>query len=277
MVTTFPGYQSLYENLRNANCEVSRWTASNSNGSWTFSLEEFKSMLRENTRVVVVNFPHNPTGYCPSESEWNDILETCRSRKIFLFSDEMYRFTNYDGSTPLDTACARYDDAITLFGMSKTLAMPGLRIGWLCTKNAQLMTMMQSFKDYITICSAGPSEVLSIIGLRNREKIIQETVSLVKENIQVVKKLVEDYPDLFEWIPSKASTTGFVKVKGWITTLGSRGASGFCKELVEKAGILLVPAAMFDFQDEYVRVGLGRKGFAQGVAALREFLDSYPK
>ena len=83
----------------------------------------------------MINFPHNPTGFLPSEEEFLELIDICRKKNIFLFSDEMYRLTNNDGSSAYPSAAQVYDNAISLFGVSKTFGLPGLRIGWMASQN----------------------------------------------------------------------------------------------------------------------------------------------
>ena len=90
----FPAYQSLYENLKTAGCRMEYWTAKLDEASgWVFDLEDLRAKLTPETRLLVVNFPHNPTGYTPPKQQWLQLIELCRERNIYLFSDEMYRYT----------------------------------------------------------------------------------------------------------------------------------------------------------------------------------------
>ena len=184
----------------------------------------------------------------------------------------MYRLSNNDGSPALDSASALYNNAITLCGMSKTFAMPGVRIGWLATKNRNLMQLMSVFKDYTTICSSAPSELLSIIGLRNSGRLVAHTLGIVKTNLKLLDEFFSKYTDIFEWHRPKAGTAGFVRLKGWLLKFGSGGATGFCDKLVKDKEVLLAPSAMFDHVDEYVRVGFGRRDLPECLLALEEFI-----
>ena len=190
----------------------------------------------------------------------------------------MYRLSNNDGSPALESAAALYNNAISLSGMSKTFALPGLRIGWLATRNLELMQIMCGFKDYITICCSAPSELLSIIGLRNSDRLVEHTLSIVKANLQHLDQFFGRYYDLFQWHRPKAGTAAYVRLKGWLLKVGSGGASGFCDQLVRQKQVLLAPAAMFEDTGEYVRVGFGRRNLPECLTALEEFLkENAPK
>ena len=156
--------------------------------------------------------------------------------------------------------------------MSKSLACPGLRLGWICTRNKQLFEMMASFKDYLTMCPSAPSEILSLIGVRNRDKILAKTMAIVQRNLVLLKEFFSRHEDVFEWHPPRASTVGFLRLKGALLQLGDGGASGFCEELLAKKQVLFLPASKYEFRDEFVRIGFGRANLDECLPPLEEFL-----
>lgn len=272
MIATYPAYQSLYENVKTLQCDVDYWSVKDAESGWTFDVDDLRRLLRTDTKLLVVNFPHNPTGAIPSKEDWISIVDLCKSRDIFLFSDEMYRLTNNDGTEPLLSATALYDKAVSLFGMSKTLALPGLRLGWLCSKHSDTFGMMQSFKDYTTICGPGPSEILSLIALRNKRRIIDRTLGIIERNLAILNDFMKEHQDVFCWKPPRAGTTGLLEVKGWLLGLGSGGAAGFCDVLVRTSQVLLLPSTMYDFPGEYVRLSFGRSDMPECLQQLKVFL-----
>ena len=274
---TYPGYQSLYDNLRSYGCDVSYWSAKLSPTGWNFDLEELKTLLQENTNILVVNFPHNPTGYVPTHTDWDEIVRMCMAQNIYLFSDEMYRWTDNDGTTPYPSACSVYGKAVTLCGLSKTFALPGLRIGWLCTQDKSLMKLMAEFKDYITICSSAPSEILGIIALRNKEVLIARTMTIVSTNLAHLDTFFAEFSDFFEWYTPKACTTGFLRLKKNALKIGPGGAEGFCDTLRNEVDILMLPSSVYDFPGDFVRLGFGRKAMPQVIDIFSGFLKKHLK
>ncbi len=189
VICTFPGYQSLYEVARGLGCQVTRWEPQEQNG-WRFDPDFLEKNIRPNTRLVIVNFPHNPTGSYPSMQDYQKIVDLARKNDLYLFSDEMYRFLEYDPALKLPSACEVYEKAVSLFGMSKTFGMAGARVGWLVTKDAGLYQKMAAFKDYTTICGSAPSEILSIIALRSKEVIIGRHLARIKRNLALLDRLL---------------------------------------------------------------------------------------
>ena len=265
IICTFPGYQSLYEIAEGLGYEVTKWEPEEENG-WKFNPEFLERNIKPNTKLVIVNFPHNPTGYLPTKEDYQKITDLAIKNHLYLFSDEMYRFLEYDHNDRLPSACEVYDKAVSLFGMSKTFGMAGARIGWVITRNKALYTKMATFKDYTTICSSAPSETLSIIALRNKEKIIDRHLTRIKRNLELLDSFFEEFEDKFEWVKPKAGTIGFPRLKKELNTLD------FCQKIVEEANIMLLPSTVYDYDDKHFRLGFGRENMPEALEKFREYL-----
>jgi len=146
VVSTFPGYQSLYEIARAIGCEVSLWMPDEEAG-WRFRIEELERLLLPTTRLVVANFPHNPTGALPTSSEFETIIDVVRGVEATLLSDEMYRGLEFDAARTLPAACDLYERALSLSGLSKAYGLAGLRIGWLAGRDADVLGRIAEAKD----------------------------------------------------------------------------------------------------------------------------------
>jgi len=265
-ICTFPGYQSLYEVAEGLGCEVTGWEPEEENG-WRFDPGFLEHTIRPNTRLVIVNFPHNPTGYLPSKEDYERIVESARKRGLYLFSDEMYRFLEYGSDCRLPSACEVYDRAISLCGMSKTFGMAGARIGWLVTRDRSLLARMAAFKDYTTICGSAPSEVLAIIALRAKDAIISRHLARIGRNIGLLDRFFVEYQDMFEWIRPRAGTIAFPRLKGKL------GALDFCQTVAKEANIMLLPSTVYDYDDRHFRVGFGRENMPEALGRFRECLE----
>lgn len=265
-ICTFPGYQSLYQVAEAAGCKVTRWMPEEENG-WRFNPDFLESNLRENTRLIVFNFPHNPTGSLATQDDYRRILQIAREHDLYVFSDEMYRLLELDAADRLPSACEEYEKAVSLFGMSKTFGMAGARIGWLATRDRELYGKLAAYKDYTTICSSAPSEILSIIALRNREAIVERHLGRVRRNLGLLDEFFTEHADLFEWVRPRAGTIAFPRYKG------TEGAYALCQRLVREAEIMLLPSTVYDYDDRHVRVGFGRENLTKGIIALNDFLE----
>jgi aspartate/methionine/tyrosine aminotransferase len=266
VICTFPGYQSLYSIAESLGCEVTKWLPREDEG-WRFDPTDLERQIKPNTKVIVVNFPHNPTGYLPSPEVYERIIKIAKARNIFLFSDEMYRFLEYDAADRLASACDLYENAISLFGMSKTFGMAGVRIGWLTTKNKELYSQFATYKDFTTICSSAPSEILSLIALRARSKIIAANLDLIGGNLFALEAFMHRNGDLLSWVKPKAGTICFPRLKIDLSSYD------FCERVVNETGIMMLPSRVYGFGDHHIRIGFGRKNFQEVLGIFEEYLQ----
>jgi aspartate/methionine/tyrosine aminotransferase len=259
-----PAYQSLAEVARAAGCDVSPWQAREENG-WSLDLDELRHLMRTNTKAIILNTPHNPTGYLMSRADYEALHTFAKSNKLLLFSDEVYRESEYDPAARLPAACDLGDYAISLGVTSKTYGLAGLRIGWIVTKNKKTYEKMASLKDYTTICNSAPSEFLAEVAMRNRKKLVERNLNIIKQNLAVIDDLFTRRADLFAWVRPQAGSMAFPRYLGG-------DVETFCDALVKKAGVLLLPGSVYDDARDHFRLGLGRKNLPQAVRRLEEFL-----
>lgn len=260
-----PGYQSLTEVAHSIGCDVTAWYA-NENDNWELDIDFLRASIRPNTRMIVINCPHNPTGYLMSQPKLKEILDIAAQHDIVVFSDEVYRFLEHNEADRLPAACDLYDNAVSLGVMSKTYGLPGLRIGWIATRNRAIYDKMAAFKDYTTICNSAPSEFLATLALRNREKIVRRTLDIVLHNLDVLDSFFAQHRDLFGWQRPKAGSTAFPSLKS------ETDAETFCTDLVEAKSVLLLPSTCFDFGNRHFRIGYGRKSLPECIDKFEEFI-----
>ncbi|MCP4602535.1 MAG: aminotransferase class I/II-fold pyridoxal phosphate-dependent enzyme [Proteobacteria bacterium] len=268
VICTFPGYQSLYEISESLGCDVTMWSPKEQDG-WSFDVNDVRENIRSNTKLIIANFPHNPTGSMPSPAEFLDLINIAKDCGAYFFSDEMYRFLEIDTKFRLPSACEEYERAITLFGMSKTFGLPGLRIGWLVTRNREILEEICTFKDYTTICSSAPSEILSIIALRARNEIILKQIERLRRNLKALKEFFNHQSRFFSIEIPLGGSICFPRL------LIEQSSLDFCENLVKEEGILLVPSTLFDYGDNHIRMGFGRENTPQAIDRFSSVLDRY--
>lgn len=267
VVCVSPSYQSLYEIARARGCAISSWQVRPSAGRWHLDLDELEGLLTPATRLLVVNFPHNPTGYLPTLSELQAIVALARRHGLYIFCDEMYRHLEYDTAAQLPAIADSYERGISLAGLSKAFALPGLRIGWLASTDTQLPARWLAFKDYTTICNSAPSEILALIALQAARPILSRNLAIVSANIQAAAEFANRHDDLFEWYAPQAGSIAFPR---W---LGSLPLDELAYRLVDERGVMLVPGSIFDFPDSHFRIGLGRRNLPEALSQVDAFID----
>lgn len=268
VIIHWPCYQSLYEVARSIGCDITLWPGDPADG-WRLDLGELRARLRADTRAVVVNCPHNPTGYLMDASSWLDLNELSARSGFLLFSDEVYRYLEYDPSVRLSPACEINERAVTLNVLSKSFGLAGLRIGWIATRDQDVYRRMAGFKDYTTICNSAPSEFLGILALRSRERIIERNRRLILQNLSLLDEFFAAHADRVAWVRPKAGPIAFPRLAG------GANAEEFCRALVESAGVMLTPGGLYAPEyDGHFRIGYGRANFPEALARLSDFLSS---
>lgn len=259
-----PAYQSLADVARAIGCDVSPWRAREEN-DWALDLDELRHLMRTNTKAIIINTPHNPTGYLMSRTDYASLHEFAQENNLLLFSDEVYRESEYDPEKRLRAGCDFGKHAVSLGVTSKTYGLAGLRIGWIATQNRDMLEKMATLKDYTTICNSAPSEFLAEVGLRNRQTLIEHNLQIIQENLAVMEDFFLRHAERFSWVRPRAGSMAFPRLlKGDVEE--------FCDRLVKTAGVLLLPGSIYDDSRNHFRLGLGRRNLPQAVERLEEFL-----
>ncbi len=265
VVVHWPCYQSLLEVARSIGCDVSRWTAREENG-WALDVQELESLIRPNTKAIILNTPHNPTGYLMPRDEFEAVSAIAREAGALLFSDEVYRESEYEAAERLPAACDLGPHAVSLGVLSKTYGLAGLRIGWIATHNAEVYSRIAGLKDYTTICNSAPSELLATLALQHRGQLAERNVEIIKSNLMRVEAFMDRHADHFRWVAPRAGSMGFPRYL-------DESVDVFCDKLVREAGVLLLPGSVYDDHDNHFRIGLGRRNLPEAVGKLEEFLS----
>jgi len=268
-VVVVPNYQAA-ETIPLDICQVSG-VPLDENDNWSLDIDRVRQEIRPNTRLISVNFPNNPTGAVLDKDRFNSLIDLCREKGIYLFSDEVYRLVERDPSIRLPQAADVYEKGISLNVMSKAYGLSGLRVGWIMTKDKQVLQKMERYKHYLSICNSAPSERLAIIALKARESILDRNRSLVNANADKLAVFFSEFSGLFDWYRPDGGCVGFPRYNG------PEGADEFCEDLVNQTGILLLPPKIYHSElmptpvDRF-RIGFGRKNIDDGLEVFRNYL-----
>ena len=262
-----PAYQSLVEIPRAIGCSITSWQVEERNQKWHLDLDYLEKNINPDTKMIVLNFPHNPTGYLPTLEEFHRIIEIARQHDLYFFSDEMYWLLEHQGSSRLPAATDSYKKGISLFGLSKTFSLPGLRLGWLATREDELLKKISVLKDYTTICGSAPSEILAIMALRQKEDILKANKDRILENLAAARAFFTKRDNLFTWLEPRGGSTAFVRLNP------KYDVEELCEKIVREKSIMIVPGGIFDYAGNYFRIGLGRNDFKTILHELEEYFD----
>ncbi len=265
IIVTHPGYQSLYQIAISLGCDVNWWEP-HMQTDMTFSIADLNNLIKPETRLIIANFPHNPTGALLTKHQQDEMINLARKHDIIIFSDEMYRYAEMDTADRLPAIVETYENGISLGGLSKSFSLPGLRVGWLASQNTQFLNSAAIWKDYTTICAAAPSEILALAALKSMDAILLRNAAIYQHNLTILDEFFDRHQALFRWIPPKGGTIIFPEY------LGDRTADALSAALIKKAGIMLLPASIMGYPGNHVRVGFGRKNMPKVLARLEKFL-----
>ena len=261
-----PCYQSLHEVARAIGADVTPWRADPDDG-WSLDPDDLVRALRPRTRAIVLNTPHNPTGYLMDAERYRRVVAIAEEHGILLFSDEVYRELEHDPACRLPAACDTSERGVSLGVMSKTYGLAGLRIGWVATRDRDLLGRMAALKDYTTICAAAPSEFLARLALAHRRALIERNRGIVLANLDLLDAFFARHSGRFGWARPRAGPVAFPE-------LLDGGAEAFCRRLMERTRVLLLPATVYGHGDRHVRLGFGRRGLAPALERLNAFLGA---
>ncbi|MCH2181032.1 MAG: pyridoxal phosphate-dependent aminotransferase [Mariniblastus sp.] len=264
-----PAYDALSNVARHLCRDVRDWNLVPTGNGWELDLDQLAAQIGPQTRMVVVNFPHNPTGFVPHPDQWKRLVELVRKHDTWLFCDEIYRGLEFD--TPILSAADAYDKSIVLGGLSKTYGLPGLRAGWLVIRDAQLRDELINWKHYTTICPAAPTEFLAGQALQVRQQLADRSKAIIQKNLERFEDFLGQFPDLFVWRPPTAGSVAFVELN--LPKLGFDSATDYCHHLARQHGIVLLPGKCLGFEDRFVRFGLGRQSFATSLQAYSKVVS----
>jgi aspartate/methionine/tyrosine aminotransferase len=268
-ITVIPNYQSV-ESVPLSICDTTGIPLDPAK-NWDLDLDRIRDAIRPNTRLISINFPHNPTGKVIARQTLDSLIAIARSRGIYIFSDEVYRLLERRPDITLPQVADLYERGLSLGVMSKAYGLSGLRLGWVACKDLEVLRMLERVKHYTSICSPAPSELLSQVALKARDRILARNRALIARNLPFIESFFDEHAHLFDWVLPDGGCVGFPRY------LGLEGVEAFATDLVEQTGVLLLPASVYKSDlgatpTDRFRVGYGRANLAEGLAAMRTHL-----
>ena len=271
VLLTVPGYQSVESLALATGAEVTGLALEPENG-WALDLDRLERSLRPTTRLVAVNFPHNPSGAVPDPSTFQALVDLCEARGIRLFCDEVHRGLELDPARRLTQVADLSPTAVSLNVTSKSYGLAGLRVGWLASRDRALLGRLERRKHYTSISNSGPGEFLATLALRHGEAIQARNRAIIQRNLPLFDAFFARWTELFVWERPQGGCICFPRYKG------ADGVEAFCQDLVQQAGVLLAPGSLFrsslaDTPTDRFRVGVGRSNPEPALEAMQRYLE----
>ena len=267
VIVLTPCYQSLKEIPELTGASVTAIALREEN-DWRIDCDAVKESIQPNTKVVVINFPHNPTGQVITSAELNDLVTLCDRSGIWIFSDEVYHSLGHPADGWAAPAAQIYPRALSLNVMSKSFRMAGLRVGWIACQDKTILKKIEHMKHYTSICNSAPAEVISLIALRNKDIFLERNNQIVADNLKTLDEFMDVHQDLFSWVRPQGGCVGFVHYKS------QESVDNFAARLIQKKEVLIMPASIYDYDRNYFRIGFGRKNMPVALNRLKELVQS---
>ena len=241
------------------------WHIREENG-WLPDLEDLRKLVRSNTKMICINNANNPTGAVMEKDYLEELVKIAEGCGAYILSDEVYK--SLETGIEVPSIVDLYDKGIAVNSISKTYSVPGIRIGWVAA-NSELSDIFRKYRDYTMICAGVFDDYLATYILENKEAVLERNRKIVTENMEVLKKWVENEPKVSLIFPKYVSTS-FIKLNVPIDT------EEFCLKLLKEKGVLLVPGNRFDMPG-YARLGYctHREILEKGLEKLSEFLREF--
>lgn len=265
-----PCYQSLATLPETFGAEVTAIPLTFEN-EWKLDLEDVKKAFRSNTKLLILNYPHNPTGTVLDEKILDGLIQLARKSGAYIFCDEVYRYMEVDESERMPSIADVYEKGISLNVMTKSFGLAGLRIGWLATRDAHFLKAVGSYKLYTSICNSAPSEILAIIALRAKDRILERNRKIMLKNLNILDEFMERNQKYVSWSRPQSGTMAVLKL------LLPISIEVFAEDLGRTEGVLIMPGSVFDLAGNFFRVGFGKRNMASILERFESYLQRQGK
>jgi aspartate/methionine/tyrosine aminotransferase len=264
LTPAYDALSNLFEHVVGAE-QVKKWAFTANKTGWKLDFEQLNSLITPKTKLLVLNFPHNPTGYLPTSHQLDQLVNLVERHNLWLFQDEMYHGLVHSGTTAIPSAADVGKRTVVLSGLSKTYGLPGLRTGWLVIQDEVLRENVMNWKFYTSICPPAPSEFLALAAWRVRQQLRQKNIAQIEHNLALAESFFARWPELFVWKRPLAGSVALVK-------MNIPSVTAFSTQIANEAGILIHPATTLGSDDQHMRMGFGRATFATALQKFEAYL-----
>lgn len=264
VVSIMPTYQQLYSIPESYGADVQILHLSKEN-NYLPDLEKLRRLVTPETKMICINNPNNPTGALMSEQMLREIVEIARSADAWILCDEVYRhLSQEDGWCP--SIVDLYEKGISVSSMSKVFSLAGLRLGWIATHDMSVVKSCLSHRDYNLVSCGVFDEMLAAAALKHRDKLLERSRKIVRENLQILDDWVGSEPHV-SYVKPKAGTTALVYYDLDISSYE------FCEEMYKKTGAFVTPGDCFEVPHS-MRIGYayGKQDLIDGLKAISEYI-----
>jgi aspartate/methionine/tyrosine aminotransferase len=265
VVSVYPAYQQLYSVPKSFGAEV-RLLRLQPENLWLPDMEELKSLVGRDTKMIVINNPHNPCGSLIDAQTLKTICEVAEDVGAYVHSDEAYRGLYLDTADRVPSVVDIYEKGVATGSFSKPISLTGLRLGWI-TADQETVHQFKLRRDYTTISKGMIDESLGALAIQHIDRILERNNGIIEANHRLLDEWIRD-ESLIDWVTPRAGSVGFMRHHLDAT------AWHICRELIEEKSTFMVPGDCFGFSD-HIRIGYGNDAevLREGLDRFKSYLD----
>ena len=264
VVSIMPTYQQLYSIPESYGAQV-RVLHLHKENEYLPDIDALRRLVTPETKLICLNNPNNPTGALMPESVLREIIDMARSVDAWILCDEVYRHLSQE-----DMWCPSiadlYEKGISVSSMSKVFSMAGLRLGWIATRDRDVIKSCLSHRDYNLVSCGVLDEMLAAVTLKHSDVMLKRSRKIVRENLQILDRWVNSEPHV-SYVKPQAGTTALVYYDLDMPSYA------FCEEMYQQTGAFVTPGDCFE-QPRSMRIGYayGKEELIQGLQVVSEYI-----
>ena len=238
-------------------------------GSCRLPMKEFEERLTARTRCLLLSYPHNPTGWVPTEDEMNLLLDLVERKGLVVVSDEVYDKIVFDGSKhrPFWGFQNLAGQVVLVNSFSKRFAMTGWRVGY-CVGPSNIINGIVRIQQNTTTCAHSASQKAAVIALKEEKSYSEMLANVYGERRNLIIKKLREIPGLEPIIP-KGALFIFVSISKLPLT-----STQFVDEFLTEEHVALTPGAAFgDDWNQYIRISMTEE--PQKIAKALDRLERF--
>jgi aspartate/methionine/tyrosine aminotransferase len=266
VVAVSPAYQQLHSVPRALGAKVDLWSVVNEDG-FAYDLDVLESLVRDDTKLIVINTPHNPTGAMLDDAQLDRVVEIADRVGAWVLSDEAYRWLEIPGGESLPAPLHdRFERAISVGTVSKPFGVPGLRIGWFVA-NEEIAQKAWGIRDYVSLSPAKLSDRVTQTIITERSAIFERNTKIIAENMATAIDWFAENQDLVSWTPPRGGLLAMLRYNLDIPS------KELADRLAGEKGVMLAPGSAFGIE-HHLRIGIGQRPdiFREGLRRTAELL-----
>ena len=235
--------------------------------SFAIDLDEVRRLTDSQTKLILVNSPHNPTGSVLDDKAVEALHDFAAERGVQFVCDEVYH-PIYHGSTM--ASASRLTNATIVGDLSKAFSLSGLRVGWIVEPDERRRDRYLTAREYCTVSNSPITELLGEIAVRHRRAILDRTREIARANLELLEPVLEEHADVVDWVRPRGGMIAFP----WL--ISGADSRSFC-DYAATQGLLFAPGDCFGVPDHFrIALGVGRDWYPVAMQRLEELLSIWP-